>query len=106
MFQQIFRNIIYFVSSHLSKNSDDTHRKASTIWFVRLDSRKAFPDFSKGMSIKYVRSEGRGVVELKSYWLILGEVGGQLKAFVEHDFFLAILLQNISKLNKVNYSDR
>ena len=57
-----------------------------------------------GSSIKYLRSEGEGVVRLKEYWLVWGERGrwGSTASVLEPEGFFGGSLQN---KNKESYSD-
>ena len=56
--------------------------------------------------MKYVRSEGERAVQLKAYWLVLGERGSfGFKRMYAIVFFFAVLLQSRNKGNELFRSD-
>ena len=56
----------------------------------------------KGSSIKYMRSEGEGVVELKARWIFWGaEEGGSAVSVCTPLIFFADSLQNRNKMSEL-----
>lgn len=46
--------------------------------------------FDRGSAIKYVRSEGRRIVQLNAYWLALGGGEFQMYEYLRYEFFSQI----------------
>ena len=46
--------------------------------------------FDRGSAIKYVRSEGRRIVQLNAYWLALGGGEFQMYEYLGYEFFSQI----------------